>query len=127
VLGGRAVWSGDTVRRDAQGLLYFVGRSDETIKTMGTRVSPTEVEEVAHASGAVSACAAFGEANERAGQRILLIASPRGEDAASRLSAHFRTAAPGYMAPARVVWLDSLPLSANGKIDRAALRAAHAG
>lgn len=124
-LGGRAVWSGDTVRRDVEGLLYFVGRSDETIKTMGTRVSPTEVEEVAHASGAVTACAAFGEADARAGQRVLLVASPRGPDAAARLAAHFRTAAPGYMAPARVVWLDALPLSANGKIDRAALRLAH--
>ena len=49
--GGMAVWSGDRVRRDAEGLLYFVGREDGMIKTSGNRVSPTEVEEAAIASG----------------------------------------------------------------------------
>ena len=48
-----AVWSGDTVRCDADGYLYFVGRRDEMIKTSGYRVSPTEVEEVVYASGLV--------------------------------------------------------------------------
>src|SRR3546814_16166022 len=43
--GGMAVWSGDTVRRDARGLLYFVGRDDAMIKSAGNRISPTEVEE----------------------------------------------------------------------------------
>ncbi len=42
-----AVFSGDTVRRDAEGFLYFIGRRDEMIKTSGYRVSPTEVEEIA--------------------------------------------------------------------------------
>ena len=46
-----AVWSGDTVVADTEGFLYFVGRSDDMIKTSGYRVSPTEVEEVAYASG----------------------------------------------------------------------------
>src|SRR5699024_7851110 len=41
-----AVWSGDTVRMDEEGFLYFVGRRDEMIKTSGYRVSPTETEEV---------------------------------------------------------------------------------
>ncbi|MEI2787932.1 MAG: hypothetical protein V9E93_03515 [Steroidobacteraceae bacterium] len=54
--GGRpqpelAVWSGDIVRRDADGFLYFIGRRDEMIKTSGYRVSPTEVEEEAYATG----------------------------------------------------------------------------
>ena len=48
--GGMAVWSGDRVRRDADGLLYFVGREDGMIKTSGNRVSPTEIEEAALAS-----------------------------------------------------------------------------
>ena len=49
-----AVWSGDTVRRDADGFLYFVGRSDDMIKVSGYRISPTEIESVLHASGLVS-------------------------------------------------------------------------
>jgi acyl-CoA synthetase (AMP-forming)/AMP-acid ligase II len=45
-----AVFSGDTVRRDAEGFLYFIGRRDEMMKTSGYRVSPTEVEEVVYAT-----------------------------------------------------------------------------
>lgn len=52
--GGTAVWSGDTVMRKADGLLYFVGRDDAMIKTSGNRVSPTEVEEAAIESGLVA-------------------------------------------------------------------------
>lgn len=128
-LGGMAVWSGDTVVRDAQGLLTFVGRADETIKTMGTRVSPTEIEELAHASGAVAQAMALGLPDELAGERIRLLAVPAPglEPAAAeaRLLAYFRREAAAFMIPAAVVWLDSLPVSANGKIDRAALRAAY--
>ncbi|QMW23940.1 AMP-binding protein [Sandaracinobacteroides saxicola] len=123
VLGGMAVWSGDTVRRDAAGLLYFVGRADETIKTMGMRVSPTEVEELAHASGAVRAAAAFGVEDAVAGQVIRLFAVPEGDDAGARLRAFFKREAPGHLMPADIIWREALPLSANGKIDRAALRA----
>ena len=124
--GGIAVWSGDTVVRDAEGLLRFVGRADETIKTMGTRVSPTEIEEIAHRSGAVAASVALGVADDLAGQRIRLIASPAAglaeAEAEARLVAAFRREAAPYMQPASIVWLDALPVSANGKLDRAALR-----
>jgi acyl-CoA ligase (AMP-forming) (exosortase A-associated) len=124
--GGMAVWSGDTVVRDAHGLLTFVGRADETIKTMGTRVSPTEIEELAHQSGAVAQVVALGIADEIAGQRIRLVASPAaGLDAAAaeaRLTAHFRREAAHYMQPAGIVWLEALPVSANGKLDRSAIR-----
>ncbi|HAK91742.1 MAG TPA: acyl-CoA ligase (AMP-forming), exosortase A system-associated, partial [Massilia timonae] len=69
-----AVWSGDTVRRDADGYLYFVGRSDEMIKVSGYRISPTEVESVLHASGLVSEVAVFGIADETLGQAIVAVA-----------------------------------------------------
>jgi acyl-coenzyme A synthetase/AMP-(fatty) acid ligase len=125
-LGGIAVWSGDTVVRDPQGLITFVGRDDETIKTMGTRVSPTEIEELAHQSGAVVQVVALGIPDEVAGQRIRLVAAPAaGLDAAAaeaRLMAHFRREAAPFMHPAGLVWLDALPVSANGKLDRAAIR-----
>ena len=58
-----AVWSGDTVKMDEEGFLYFIGRRDEMIKTSGYRVSPTEVEEVAYATAWVAECAAFGVAH----------------------------------------------------------------
>jgi acyl-CoA ligase (AMP-forming) (exosortase A-associated) len=124
--GGMAVWSGDTVVRDSEGLLTFVGRADETIKTMGTRVSPTEIEELAHQSGAVAQVVALGLPDELAGQRIRLVAAPavglEASAAEARLMAWFRKEAPHFMQPTGVVWLDALPVSANGKLDRSLIR-----
>jgi acyl-CoA synthetase (AMP-forming)/AMP-acid ligase II len=124
--GGTAVWSGDTVVRDADALLTFVGRADETIKTMGTRVSPTEIEELAHQSGAVAQAVALGIADEAAGQRIRLIARAADglseAEAEARLRAFFKREAAPFMQPAGVVWLAALPVSANGKLDRATIR-----
>ncbi len=127
--GGLAVWSGDRVVREAGGLLRYVGRDDETIKTMGMRVSPTEIEEVAMASGAVSAAVALGVADPAAGMVIRLLAVPAPglseAEAAARLAAHFRREAPAHFAPADLRFLASLPLSPNGKVDRVALRRDH--
>jgi acyl-CoA ligase (AMP-forming) (exosortase A-associated) len=121
--GGMAVWSGDTVRRDAQGLLHFVGRDDEMIKVSGNRISPTEIEEAAEASGAVSQSVALGVPDERLGQSIILIARGSSEDAEARLLAHFKAHMPAFMTPKTIIWRDTLPHNANGKLDRAAIRA----
>ena len=61
-----AVWSGDTVVADEEGFLYFVGRADEMIKTSGYRVSPTEIEEAAYATGLVRDAVALGRGRPRA-------------------------------------------------------------
>jgi acyl-CoA ligase (AMP-forming) (exosortase A-associated) len=121
--GGTAVWSGDTVVRDGEGLLRFVGRDDEMIKSSGNRISPTEIEEAAVASGAAAEAVALGIADERLGQVILLYARPQGEDAERRLGDWFKRNLPGFMQPAQIVWRDDLPRNANGKIDRAVLKA----
>ncbi|MHA3792020.1 acyl-CoA ligase (AMP-forming), exosortase A system-associated [Sphingomonas sp. YL-JM2C] len=123
--GGTAVWSGDTVVRDAAGLLRFVGRDDEMIKSAGNRISPTEIEEAAIASGAVAEAVALGIPDDRLGQAILLYARPAGEgaDADARLTDWFRHNLPNFMQPAQVIWRDELPRNANGKLDRTALKA----
>jgi acyl-CoA ligase (AMP-forming) (exosortase A-associated) len=121
--GGMAVWSGDTVRREADGLHYFVGRSDEMIKVSGNRISPTEIEAAAAASGVAPECVAIGVPDERLGQTIVLVA--RGDGSGEeKLMRHFRTSLPGFMVPARIDWRDELPRNPNGKLDRAALRRA---
>ena len=118
-----ADFSGDTVRRDAQGFLYFVGRRDEMIKTSGYRVSPTEVEEMAMAHPGVQEAVAVPVADEALGSVIRLIVygghmGDEGERTASLLS-HFRQAAPAYMVPRSVWWQASpLPRNPNGKFDR---------
>jgi acyl-CoA ligase (AMP-forming) (exosortase A-associated) len=117
-----AVFSGDTVRRDREGFLYFVGRRDEMIKTSGYRVSPTEVEEVLYASGLVGECVAFGVEHAVLGQSIQVLATaPDGTaavDAAALLS-ECRKRMPSYMVPQGVEPVAGpLPRNPNGKIDR---------
>ena len=114
--GGLAVWSGDTVRRDADGLLYFVGRDDAMIKTSGNRVSPTEIEEAAVESGMVAEACALGRKDERLGAAIVLFVRGSGDD--EGLKAHLKAKLPNFMQPAEVVWLEEFPKSANGKLDR---------
>ena len=127
-----AVFSGDTVRRDAEGFLYFVGRRDEMIKTSGYRVSPTEVEEGVYASGLVQEVLAVGVAHEALGQVIHVAAlrSPAavGEATAdtAALLAHCRQHLPAYMVPAAVHWATQpLPRNPNGKLDRPRWKAEH--
>jgi acyl-CoA ligase (AMP-forming) (exosortase A-associated) len=121
--GGTAVFSGDTVVRGADGLLRFVGRDDEMIKTAGNRVSPTEIEEAAIASGHTPEAVAFGMPDARLGQSILLVARrPVGQADAGALAAALRAELPGFMQPHRIEWRDELPRNPNGKLDRTALR-----
>src|SRR5690606_19306406 len=77
--GGTAVWSGDTVVRDGEGLLRFIGRDDAMIKSAGNRISPSEIEEAALAVAGVAEACALGRPDERLGQAIVLFA--RGEPA----------------------------------------------
>jgi acyl-coenzyme A synthetase/AMP-(fatty) acid ligase len=119
--GGLAVYSGDTVKRDADGLLYFVGRDDAMIKTSGNRVSPTEVEEAAVESGLVFEACALGRKDERLGAAIILFVRGSGDDAG--LKAHLKATLPNFMQPAEVIWLEAFPKNANGKLDRNALGA----
>ena len=117
-----AVFSGDTVRRDADGFLYFVGRRDEMIKTSGYRVSPTEVEEVLYATRLVGECAAFGVEHPTLGQAIQVVATPPVGAAAldeAELLGECRARMPGYMVPVSIhVVTGPLPRNPNGKIDR---------
>lgn len=123
--GGMAVWSGDRVRREEDGLLYFVGRRDAMIKSAGNRISPQEVEEAALASGLVAEALAMGVADERLGQAVHLVVRPKGEpeEAMRRLPAALARELPNFMRPQAIHWRAAMPLNPNGKIDRAALEA----
>jgi acyl-coenzyme A synthetase/AMP-(fatty) acid ligase len=122
---GMAVWSGDTVVADADGLLTFVGRDDEMIKSAGNRISPTEIEEAVLAGGEVAEAAAFGVPDDRLGQAIVVAARASGDAAGAEaaLRARLRRDLPGFMQPTRYHWRDAMPRNANGKLDRAALKA----
>ena len=120
-----AVWSGDTVRMDAEGFLYFIGRRDEMIKVSGYRVSPAEVEEVLHATGLVAEAAACGVPHPALGQAIVAAVTPAEgcEVTPANLLQECRLRLPGYMVPSHIALsAESLPRNPNGKIDRTALR-----
>ncbi|HEY4082446.1 MAG TPA: acyl-CoA ligase (AMP-forming), exosortase A system-associated [Burkholderiaceae bacterium] len=123
-----AVFSGDTVRRDAEGFLYFVGRRDEMMKTSGYRVSPTEVEEVLYATQLVGECVAFGVDHASLGHAIqVIVTAPSGQtdvDLAA-LQAECKKRMPAYMVPHGFeVQTGPLPRNPNGKIDRKLLSTA---
>jgi acyl-CoA ligase (AMP-forming) (exosortase A-associated) len=123
-----AVFSGDTVQRDAEGFLYFIGRRDEMMKTSGYRVSPTEVEEMLYASQRVGECVAFGTAHPTLGQAIRVIATAPDGSAdldVPALLADCRQRMPAYMVPAGIdAMAGPLPRNPNGKIDRKLLSTA---
>lgn len=123
--GGIAVWSGDRVRRDAEGLLYFVGRRDAMIKSAGNRISPQEIEEAALATGLVAEAVALGLPDERLGQAVHLVvrALPGASDAETELPRKLMQELPNFMQPKRIHWRTAMPIGPNGKIDRTGLQA----
>ncbi|MEY4376850.1 MAG: hypothetical protein RJB26_1400 [Pseudomonadota bacterium] len=123
--GQRAVWSGDTAWRDEAGFLYFAGRRDGMLKTSGYRVSPSEVEEVAYATGLVGDAVLVGLPHERLGHELVLFvtATRSGEQSPEALAQALRAALPRYLFPAAILWRSALPRTAHGKFDRVGLTA----
>jgi len=125
-----AVFSGDTVRRDEDGFLYFIGRRDEMIKTSGYRLSPTEIEETIYGSGLAAELAAFGVEHPVLGQAVVIVATPPegGALAPEAIVQLCKARLPAYMVPAHVdVRPGPLPRNPNGKIDRKTLSSEFAG
>jgi acyl-CoA ligase (AMP-forming) (exosortase A-associated) len=117
-----AVWSGDQVRRDSEGYLYFVGRNDEMIKTSGYRVSPGEIEEVVHQMPAVEQAAAFGAPHPQLGYGIVALVQADPERlSADEVRSHCGLHLPMFMLPGHIEIVRELPRNPNGKLDRKAL------
>jgi acyl-CoA ligase (AMP-forming) (exosortase A-associated) len=115
-------WSGDLVMQDAEGYFYFVGRQDAMIKSVGYRISPSEVEDALMATGAFRQVAAIGLPDEWMGQRLCAVAVPAMENV--DLPAVLRAVSerlPAYMVPSRVDLTAALPTTPNGKVDYKAL------
>ena len=119
----RVVYSGDLVRADEDGYLYFAGRRDALLKCQGYRVSAEEVEELLHASGVIAEVAVRGVPDPVAGQVIVAHVVPRDASVFSEheLLAFCRREMPSYMVPRAVHVHASLPRTASGKLDRKSL------
>jgi len=118
----RVVFSGDLVRRDAEGWLYYVARRDRLIKTLGYRVSPDEVAEALYASGQVLEAVIGSEPDPERGERIVayVVLTPAGELA--HLEDFCKTELPRYMQPSRIEVRTELPRTTSGKHDLRAAR-----
>lgn len=114
-----AVWSGDQVRRDEDGDLYYVGRMDEMLKCSGIRISPTEVEQQFYALVPdVTDVAAIAVPLANADQAILLLFSATVQQDCAAILAQLKLALPVYMQPKALLQLQQLPKTVNGKLDR---------
>ncbi len=120
----RVCYSGDLVRMDEEGYLYFVGRRDTMIKSSGFRISPSEIEEVLFQTGKLCGAAVIGVPDEILGQTIKAFVVPRdGEPMDTEaLLAYCAEKMPRYMVPKTIEVLDELPRTTSGKVDYPALR-----
>jgi acyl-CoA ligase (AMP-forming) (exosortase A-associated) len=115
-----AVFSGDLVRADEEGYLYYVGRKDHMIKTSGFRVSPTEIEEYFYNTGLVQDVVAFGVPDPMLGEKIKITLSfrPGVEIGSAELLAMVSRQMPSFMVPKDIQVMTSLPRTSSGKLDR---------
>ncbi|MGW4224518.1 amino acid adenylation domain-containing protein [Streptomyces bauhiniae] len=123
--GTRMYRTGDVVRRDTEGLIHYVSRADQQIKLRGHRIEPAEIEAVLRTDPSVrAACVLVRE--DLPGDRTLaayVVPAPGHTADPGRLAAHIGRHLPSYMVPSAIQPLDALPLTVNGKVDRAALPA----
>src|SRR3546814_6809932 len=110
--GGRRGCASGAWQGDDEELLTFVGRDDAMIKTAGNRVSPTEVEDAAVASGLIYEAVAFGVPDARLGAAIILIVRGKsGPEDADGLADHLRRTLPNFMQPQTIEWRSEEPTS----------------
>jgi amino acid adenylation domain-containing protein len=118
----RVVFSGDFLYRDAEGDLFFVGRQDTMIKTLGYRVSPDEVVDALYGSGEVAEVIVTAEPDEVRGSMIVAYVVLGAGGSLDRLQAYAGRELPRYLQPGRFVVRSALERTASGKHDPRATR-----
>ncbi len=122
--GGRLYRSGDLARRNADGDIEFVGRADEQVKIRGFRIELGEIAAAISVDPSVGQVVVLACDLPQLGQSLVGYLTPAGTDVdVDRIRARVAAALPDYMVPAAYVVVDEIPITAHGKIDRAALPA----
>jgi mycobactin peptide synthetase MbtF len=123
VEGERMYRTGDIVRRQPDGALLFLGRSDAQIKIRGFRVEPAEIAAVLHTHPAVRHAHVAVRERARGGPRLIAYVAVEPAPDVSELRAMLSKRLPRYMVPQSIVIVDQMPLTSHGKIDETALAA----
>ncbi|MDH6349569.1 linear gramicidin non-ribosomal peptide synthetase LgrD [Brevibacillus sp. 1238] len=121
--GERLYRTGDLVRYRQDGNLEFLGRIDHQVKIRGYRIELGEIENAIRQHPAVQEAVVIAR-EEKAGDKRLaayLVAAGKVQPPAEEIALFLKETLPEYMVPAGVVWLDAIPLTVNGKVDRRAL------
>lgn len=115
--------TGDVVREDERGYLTIVDRTKDLIISGGFNIYPREVEDALSSHNAVSAAAVFGTADERWGEAVTaaVVLKPDADVSVEELSRHVRARKGALHTPERIRIVDSLPMTAVGKIDKRSL------
>ena len=123
----RVVYSGDFVKKDREGFLYYIGRKDSMIKKDGYRISPTEVEEVLLGYSDVFEAVVYGVEDQTAKIKVVALVTAKRELDVQELRKFCRHQAPEYLIPDRVIVMDQFARTETGKIDRPrVIKEAHA-
>ena len=126
VVGGWNV-TGDTYRLDGDGYFWYLARSDDMIVSSGYNIAAPEVENALHAHPAVQECAVVGVPCEERGQKVKAFVVPREDrrpdaELAGILKDHVKATIAPYKYPREIEFVDALPKTASGKVQRAVLR-----
>lgn len=125
--GGRLYRTGDLARYDAHGRLYVLGRADSQVKIRGFRIELGEVEAALARHPAVRAAVATARAEHSGELRLdaYAVPEPGPGPTVAQLRGFLRERLPAAMVPSRIAIVGELPVTANGKVDRAALPEIH--
>ncbi len=120
----RVLCSNDWFKMDEEGFLYFLGRNDDMIKTRGEKVSPVEIENVIYKLPGIKEVAVIGIPDEIMGESIVAFITTHDREKLDEKAIQKECASKLeiFMVPQRIFFLNEMPKSSNGKIDKKALK-----
>jgi acyl-CoA synthetase (AMP-forming)/AMP-acid ligase II len=122
--GERILCSNDWFKMDEDGFLYFLGRTDDIIKTRGEKVSPAEIENIIYKIDGIREVAVIGIPDEIMGESIIAYVTTHGRTqiGEKEILKECMSGLELFMVPQHVVFLDEMPKSSNSKIDKKELK-----